>query len=79
MRPVPERMKFERVKPGVLFRTPWHKEHLFYKVPDPQPWPELGPCSACGTIAVWNARAVETDRLVHFCRNEEVIPVKVGQ
>jgi hypothetical protein len=70
-------MKFERIKPGVLFRTPWHKDRLFYKVPHPQPWPELGSCSACGTIAVWNARAVETDHLVHFCRNEEVIPVKV--
>ncbi len=62
----------------MLFRTPWYqeKERLFYKVPDPQPW-DSGPCHNCGTIAVWNARAVETDRLVHFCRDEEVTPVKV--
>jgi hypothetical protein len=70
-------MKFDKIKPGVLFRTLWHKDRLFYKVPDPQTWLELGPCHNCGTVAVWNARAVETDRLVHFCRDEEVIPVKV--
>ncbi|WP_072868149.1 hypothetical protein [Desulfofundulus thermosubterraneus] len=72
-------MKFDKIKPGVLFRTPWGKERLFYKIPDPQPWEDAGPCHACGTIAVWNARAVETDQLVHFCRDEEVVPVKVGQ
>jgi len=71
--PVP--VKFAQTKPGELFETERKPGALFYKIPEPEGFLPHG-CSGCGEQRIWNARCVESDRLEHFCPDEDVLPVE---